>query len=158
LNPQYNALIGGRGTGKSTILEYIRWAHCDQPPISGGEGEDIADFQRRRQSLIDGTLLPLDAVVDISFLLNGVSHIIRRKASGELTLKIGDASFQLCTEQNVREFLPVRAYSQKQLSAVGARLDELRRFVHAPIQAELDASLRTLRSMVEHAHYEFYTL
>ena len=31
-NPQYNAIIGGRGTGKSTILEYLRWALCDQPP------------------------------------------------------------------------------------------------------------------------------
>ena len=123
-NPQYNAIIGGRGTGKSTILEYIRWALCDQPPSSSNSGGDeLADFQRRRQTLIEGTLLPLDAVVDISFLLNGVSHIVRRKASGELTLKIGDATFQACTEQNVRELLPVRAYSQKQLSAVGARLD-----------------------------------
>ena len=58
---------------------------------------------------------------------------------GELTLKIGDGAFQPCSEQNVRELLPVRAYSQKQLSAVGARLDELRRFVHAPIQADLDS-------------------
>jgi chromosome segregation protein len=140
LNPQYNAIIGGRGTGKSTILEYIRWALCDQPPSSSdNSGEELADYQRRRQTLIEGTLLPLDAVVDIFFLLNGVSHIVRRKASGDLTLKIGDASFQSCTEQNVRELLPVRAYSQKQLSAVGARLDELRRFVHAPIQAELDS-------------------
>jgi chromosome segregation protein len=139
-NPQYNAIIGGRGTGKSTILEYIRWALCDQPPSSSeSEGEEIADFQRRRHTLIEGTLLPLNAIVDISFLLNGVSHIVRRKASGELALRIGEASFQPCTEQNVRELLPVRAYSQKQLSAVGARLDELRRFVHAPIQAELDA-------------------
>src|ERR1039458_9496275 len=56
-----------------------------------------------------------------------------------LPFKIGDATFQACTEQNVRELLPVRAYSQKQLSAVGARLDELRRFVDAPIQANLDA-------------------
>ena len=31
-NPQYSCLIGGRGTGKSTILEYLRWALCDQPP------------------------------------------------------------------------------------------------------------------------------
>jgi len=139
-NPQYNALIGGRGTGKSTILEYIRWALCDQPPGGSDNAEDdLADFQRRRQSLIEGTLLPLDAVVDVSFLLNGVMHIVRRKASGELSLKIGNAPFQTCTEQNVRELLPIRAYSQKQLSAVGARLDELRRFVHAPIQAELDA-------------------
>lgn len=138
-NPQYNAVIGGRGTGKSTILEYIRWALCDQPPSASTAGDDLADFQRRRQTLIDGTLLPLDAVIDVAFLLNGVSHVVRRKASGEITLKIGDTPFQTATEQNIRELLPVRAYSQKQLSAVGARLDELRRFVHAPIQAELDA-------------------
>lgn len=138
-NPQYNAIIGSRGTGKSTILEYVRWALCDQPPSTtdGGSGE-LADFQRRRQSLIEGTLLPLDATVDVSFVLNGVSHIVRRKASGELALKIGNSSFQACTEQNVRELLPVRAYSQKQLSAVGARLGELRRFVQAPIQGDLD--------------------
>jgi chromosome segregation protein len=140
LNPQYNAIIGGRGTGKSTILEYIRWALCDQPPTNtDSAGGDLADFQKRRQSLIEGTLLPLDSVIDISFLLNEVLHIVRRKVSGELTLKIGDAPFQACTEQNVRELLPVRAYSQKQLSAVGARLDELRRFIHLPIQAELDS-------------------
>ncbi len=140
LNPQYNALIGGRGTGKSTILEYIRWALCDQPPSSAVTvSGELADFQHRRQNLIEGTLLPLDAVVDISFLLNGVSHVVRRKASGDLVLKIGDAPFQACSEQNVRELLPVRAYSQKQLSAVGARLDELRRFVHSPIQGDLDA-------------------
>ena len=30
-NQQYNAVIGGRGTGKSTILEYLRWGLCDQP-------------------------------------------------------------------------------------------------------------------------------
>lgn len=30
-NQQYNAVIGGRGTGKSTILSYLRWGLCDQP-------------------------------------------------------------------------------------------------------------------------------
>lgn len=30
-NPQVNTIIGGRGSGKSTILEYLRWALCDQP-------------------------------------------------------------------------------------------------------------------------------
>lgn len=137
-NPQYNAVIGGRGTGKSTILEYIRWALCDQPPAPEGGEEELADFQRRRKSLIEGTLLPLAASVDVSFLLNGVPHTVRRRASGELTLKIGEGPFQPCTEQDIRELLPIRAYSQKQLSAVGARLDELRRFVHAPVQKELD--------------------
>jgi chromosome segregation protein len=147
-NPQYNAVIGSRGTGKSTILEYIRWALCDQPPSGSSDtGGELADFQRRRQSLIEGTLLPLDAVADITFQLNDVSHTVRRKAAGELTLKIGEAPFQACTEQNVRELLPVRAYSQKQLSAVGARLDELRRFVHAPIQGDLDRISELITSL-----------
>ncbi len=140
VNPQYNAVIGGRGTGKSSILEYMRWALCDQPPTStDADGEDLADFHRRRQSLIEGTLLPLDAVVDVAFLLNGVPHVVRRKASGEISMRIAEGGFEPCTEQNVRELLPVRAYSQKQLSAVGARLLELRRFVDAPIQSELEA-------------------
>ncbi len=143
-NPQYNAVIGGRGTGKSTILEYIRWALCDQPPVSEDSEEELADFQRRRATLIEGTLLPFAASVDVSFLLNGVPHTVRRRASGELTLKIGEGPFQPCAEQDIRELLCVRAYSQKQLSAVGARLDELRRFVHAPIQKQLD----TLREQI----------
>lgn len=29
-NPQYTAIIGSRGAGKSTILEYLRWALCDE--------------------------------------------------------------------------------------------------------------------------------
>ena len=78
-------------------------------------------------------------MVDISFLVNDVAHVVRRRATGELSLKIGESLFRTCTEENVRELLPVRAYSQKQLSAVGARLEELRRFVQSPIQAELDS-------------------
>ena len=45
LNPQYSALIGGRGTGKSTILEYLRWALCDQPP--GAPDEDTPNYLAR---------------------------------------------------------------------------------------------------------------
>ncbi|MGI6169610.1 MAG: AAA family ATPase, partial [Christensenellales bacterium] len=52
-NPQYNALIGGRGTGKSTILEYIRWALCDQ---QNHDEAELSSVQSRRQSLIEKTL------------------------------------------------------------------------------------------------------
>ena len=36
-NPQYNAIIGGRGTGKSTLLDYLRWALCDQAADAGDD-------------------------------------------------------------------------------------------------------------------------
>lgn len=147
-NPQYNALIGGRGTGKSTLLEYIRWALCDQPAARlSDDDDDLPDFQKRRKSLVQGTLFPLDAEVEVSFLLNDAPHVVRRKVTGELLLQIGSSACQACSEQNVRDLLPVRAYSQKQLSAVGARLEELRRFVQAPIQKELDTVGGTLDAL-----------
>lgn len=134
-NQQYNAIIGGRGTGKSTILEYLRWGLCDKPV----ESEDVDIVQSKRKNLIDNTLQKFDGEVQVEFLLNGVPHIIKRNSKKqEILLKIGDGNFAPTTEQQVRNLLPVQAYSQKQLSSVGIRIDELKRFVELPIKQELD--------------------
>ncbi len=141
LNPQYNALIGGRGTGKSTILEYVRWALCDQPPSD--HDSELLDFQRRRRDMIENTLEVLDATVSIAFLKNGIEHIVRRKTNtNDILLKIGNSEFSSCSEADVRNLLPIHAYSQKQLSSVGVKVEELERFIHAPVKnnlAQLDA-------------------
>ena len=136
LNPQYSALIGGRGTGKSTILEYLRWALCDQPP--GFADDDIPNYQVRRSRLIDQTLKPLNATVEVRFEVNNVPHVIRRYSQdGSLKIKISDDEMRPCTDEEVRTLLPIQAYSQKQLSDVSVRVDELGRFVTAPIRSEL---------------------
>lgn len=135
-NPQYNALIGGRGIGKSTILEYLRWALCDQPP--SGSDDETPDYQARRARLIEGTLRPLGATVDVAFVVNGVPHLLRRASKdGILQIKVGDDELRPCTENEVRTLLPIQSYSQKQLSNVSVRLDELARFITAPIRTEL---------------------
>jgi chromosome segregation protein len=134
-NQQYSAIIGGRGTGKSTILEYLRWGLCDQPI----ESEDLDIVQNKRKSLIDNTLQKFDGEVHVTFLLNDVRHIVKRSSKRqEILLKIGDTEFVSATEQQVRNLLPIQAYSQKQLSSVGVRIDELRRFVELPIKQNLD--------------------
>ena len=112
-SPQYSALIGGRGTGKSTILEYIRWALCDQPP-PGLEEEDIPNYLARRRRLIDQTLKPLKASVEVRFEVNGVPHVVRRiSENGELLIKIANNEMRPCSEEDVRRLLPIQAYSQK---------------------------------------------
>ncbi len=137
LNSQYNAIIGGRGTGKSTILEYVRWALCDEPPATD-DSEELASYDAKRKKLISQTLAPFGANVQVDFVINGVPHSVRRdSAKNELTLKIGNESYQPCTESDVRNILAVQAYSQKQLSSVGVRLDELTRFIHVPIMQQL---------------------
>jgi len=142
LNQQYNAIIGGRGTGKSTILEYLRWGLCDQPV----ESDDMDIVQTKRKNLIDNTLQKFDGEVHVEFLLNDVKHIVKRSSKKqEILLKIGDGEFTSATEQQVRNLLPIQAYSQKQLSSVGVRIDELKRFVELPIKQELDQTRSEVR-------------
>lgn len=155
LNRQYNALIGGRGTGKSTVLEYLRWGLCDQ--LSDFiTPNDLPDFQMRRKNLIEKTLIPFDATVQIAFVKNNVPHILRRKAqSSELLLKIGDSEFEPCKESDVRNILPIHAYSQKQLSTVGISIDELKRLIYSPIRqllSEFDSKFKDLSSEIRNSH------
>jgi chromosome segregation protein len=145
LNQQYNAVIGGRGTGKSTILEYLRWGLCDQPVDTDS---DIAPVQTKRKKLIDDTLQKFDGEVIVSFLLNDVKHIIKRNSkTQDILLKIGDADFLQTTEQEVRNLFPIQAYSQKQLSSVGVRIDELKRFVELPIKQSLEQIRSDIRDI-----------
>lgn len=147
LNPQFNCLIGGRGSGKSSILEYLRWALCDQPPTFEDEDESVS-YQTKRAGLIDKTLVPFDAVVTVGFMLNSVTHAVRRHSStNDVSLKIGPGEYQPCTENDVRELLPVHAYSQKQLSAVGVRTDELLRFLRTSVKRDLGDIAEKLDSM-----------
>jgi len=156
LNPQYNALIGGRGTGKSTILEYLRWALCDQPPTASDD--EAPDYQARRARLIEGTLKPLSATVDVAFTVNGVLHQVRRASTdGSVQIKVGEDEFRPCAESEVRTLLPVQAYSQKQLSNVSVRLDELARFINAPIRAELGRLERQISEQAEKLRWSFST-
>ena len=73
-------------------------------------------------------------------LVNGIPHLVRRQGkSGEVLLRVGSGELRPSTHADVRALLPVQAYSQKQLSSVSVRVDELTRFVTAPIRETLDA-------------------
>ncbi|MDX0321579.1 AAA family ATPase [Sinorhizobium meliloti] len=156
LNPQYSALIGGRGTGKSTVLEYIRWTLCDQPPA--GDEDESPNYQARRRRLIEGTLKALAATVQVTYVLNGVPHVVRRSAmDGSVQLKIGISPLAPCTEEEVRTLLPIQAYSQKQLSDVSVRVDELTRFIIAPIKGDLDRLERKATDRANHIREAYAT-
>ncbi|HBQ60391.1 MAG TPA: hypothetical protein DD671_12425, partial [Balneolaceae bacterium] len=66
-NQQYNALIGGRGTGKSTILEYLRWALCDQTN-EYYDRDELSNIEKRRAELIENTLTAAEGSVRVGLM------------------------------------------------------------------------------------------
>ncbi|MCM4156901.1 TrlF family AAA-like ATPase [Gramella sp. AN32] len=137
LNQQYNALIGGRGTGKSTILEYLRWGLCDQT-IQNSDFDELSIIEKRRKALIQKTLSDVGGEVRITMVKNGILHIVKRNSqTREILLKIGNGDFQQVKEDDVRKVLPIQSYSQKQLSDVGVKTEELKRFIEQPITNSL---------------------
>lgn len=153
-NQQYNSIIGGRGTGKSTILEYLRWGLCDSL-VEALDGE-LAPVQAKRKKLVADTLAKFDGEVHVTFLLNDVRHIVKRSSkTQEILVRIGSGDFTRATEEEVRSLFSVQAYSQKQLSSVGVRLDELKRFIEVPVKRQLDqikSALRETESQLRAAH------
>jgi len=139
LNRQYNALIGGRGTGKSTILEYFRWGLCDQSAQTL-DSDETSIVEKRRDALIQKTLASVGGEVRVTMEKNGILHIVKRSSTNnEILLKIGDGDFQQVKEADIRKLLPIQSYSQKQLSDVGVRTEELKRFIEQPIIDRLSA-------------------
>jgi len=137
-NQQYNALIGGRGTGKSTVLEYLRWCLSDQTSATL-DSEELSVIDKRRKALIKNTLTEVGGDVRLTMYKNGVPHIVKKSSTTNVThLKIAANPFEQVNEEDIRRILPVQSYSQKQLSNVGVKTEELKRFIDKPIQDDLN--------------------
>jgi hypothetical protein len=81
----------------------------------------------------------VNARVHVEFDVNGVPHVVRRRSQdGALQIKIGSDAMRPCTEEEVRTLPPIQTYSQKQLSDVSVRVEELSRFITVPIRNELN--------------------
>lgn len=154
-NAQLNSIIGGRGTGKSSILEYLRWALCDQTDGFGNE-ELVSEIERKRSTLIQKTLNDINGEVRVTFSVNGTRHVVKRNPKQEdVLLKIGDGEFESVRPSFIRNLLPIQAYSQKQLSSVSISSGELKRFIEQPISNELesiDSQLSTLQKKVRDSY------
>ncbi|MGB8673107.1 MAG: AAA family ATPase, partial [Candidatus Acidiferrales bacterium] len=157
-SPQLNTIIGGRGSGKSTVLEYLRWALCDQAYAhSEEEATELPDFERRRRALILGTLRQFDGIVSVDYIRHGVLHRVRRESiTGRVYLRVADQPETETTEDVIQNLAQIQGYSQKQLSHVSVRAQELIRLLRSPIsqdlatnKSQIDAAASELRQAFE---------
>jgi chromosome segregation protein len=145
-NPQYNALIGGRGTGKSTILEYLRFGLHDQ------------DLSEERREFVNETLLKMKPVLQIHWVIEGSNQkIVHNFEKNFKYLQVEGGPPKEITKDYIRQNFPIQSYSQKQLSTVSNRTEELQRFIIQPIQEnviEFDEKIDELRKECKELYQE----
>lgn len=142
LSPQLNSLIGGRGTGKSSLLEYIRWALCDDPLRNGTDDSELPNFEARRKALVEHTLKPKNATVTVFYKKNDVLYSIERNVTtkdGTCVVTDSTGNKETMRPSQIRQQFPILSYAQKQLSSVGTLPDEIHRLITDPIKDQLEA-------------------
>ena len=125
--PYYNALIGGRGTGKSTIVHALRLAYRRDKELEhlGEETEPYRQFKIFSQPVKgrNGHGGLRDATeIRVELMRDGVEHILRWRQDGQENVveeRDADGQWQPAASQEVNsERFPIRLLSQGQIAAM----------------------------------------
>lgn len=116
-NPWLNCIIGGRGTGKSTLIEFIR-----NGLNRDGELPDLlkSDFRKYREISTgrnDEGLLKSDSVIRINFIKSETHYLVTwNPSTGQRIIEEYDYDEALkVVEGDITQRFPVGIYSQKQI-------------------------------------------
>ncbi|CAA2144946.1 hypothetical protein MBLL_04066 [Methylobacterium bullatum] len=118
LSSEQNVFIGGRGSGKSTYLEYIAF----------GLGRSCFDLKKidysgseRNSKLIYDTIMSAQAIIELDVLQDGAKFRISRAGSHDYEPRVTypDGTVQSLSTKELRSMFPAVVYSQGELSELG---------------------------------------
>lgn len=116
-NQQMNSIIGGRGVGKSSLLEYIRFAMGCSALDGKDAQDDDAKATKRMREMLQSTLSKEQGTVAAEILLNGVPVTITRSiATPKFILVESDGHVSNSTAEDVVKLIPVQPFRQGELS------------------------------------------
>lgn len=116
-NPWMNALIGGRGTGKSTLVEFLRLALRREGEWPESLKKDFEKYGKVSQSRQDDGLLTGDTTLTVVYRKdNGSFRLQWTPGGGEQILsEMDDQGGWRPTQGVVADRFPVHIFSQKQI-------------------------------------------
>ncbi|MCY4344079.1 MAG: AAA family ATPase [Gammaproteobacteria bacterium] len=127
LSPFCNALVGGRGVGKSTVVQALRLASRRENEVVrlGEESEPHRQFRRFAQVVAgrrgDGALRK-ETEIRVELMRNGITHRLRWRQDGEgpvVEVRQAREDWQPSPSQAVTsERFPIRVLSQGQIAAM----------------------------------------
>ncbi|MCL4516991.1 MAG: AAA family ATPase [Firmicutes bacterium] len=158
-NSGLNTLIGGRGTGKSTLLEYLRYVlGRDLEQGSVDAEQELLDRVQEMLSLTTkkgleekATLLP-DHYIEVEIIVDGRLYRVRRDVDGlKVYFADGSDSGKEC-DYEVRALLPAKIYSQKQIFYIAKDPAAQRRELDKLVEVD---QWRRIEEQIQDAIYQY---
>jgi hypothetical protein len=117
LNPWLNAIIGGRGTGKSTLVEFLRIAQRREGELPKALATDFEKYRKVYQSRDDDGLLTGDSRFTVTYRKDRTRFRIQWSQRGDVEpIEVQDGNGVWKPDPgDVAQRFPVRIYSQKQI-------------------------------------------
>ena len=117
LSPWLNAIIGGRGTGKSTLVEFMRLAFRREAEVPDALREDLRKYWETYQSRDDDGLLTPDTELTVTYRKDRARFRIRWSKHADVEpIEVQDENGVWKPDRGVvAQRFPVRIYSQKQI-------------------------------------------
>lgn len=151
-HPSYNALIGGRGSGKSTVVESLRLSLARDNEISSLPGSEITrtfdDFKKTNSAISKLGMMLDDSELQV-IVNKGMGQINERykyswknspnNEDGVLSVHRWDENEWHATDFNsdqARERFPVKIFSQKQILALANSPQALLEYIDGSISEE----------------------
>lgn len=131
-NPWLNTIIGGRGTGKSTLLEFVRLALRRQDELPMALKKDFQELMKVPQGRGDRGVLTADTELRVIFRKDGARFRIGWSQNGALPAIEEEKPDGAWTPVpgDVATRFPIRIYSQKQIFELARDAESLRGVVN----------------------------
>jgi len=133
-SPNLTTLIGGRGTGKSTLVEYVRMALGQDSTIQGRESKD--NFEGLRRTLRSAS------VIDVEIEKEGQIWSISYSGADKTPKVVSGAPVP-----DISRFFNVRVLSQREIYSISQDRDARSRLIDNLIRPALDELARQTQDL-----------
>ena len=157
-NPQLTTIIGGRGSGKSSILRFFRGVFGKEKDLEGLD-EVLKDYQQFFKKVDEEGMgvLKEDTVIEVYFVRDGLSYRINYQHASHSNiierLNITTNNYEPVEDESFIDFFQFEEYSQKQIFSIAQKPNSLRNRIDSAIE-----DLGDLRAQYHQKQQEYKSL
>lgn len=154
-NPSLNTIIGGRGTGKSSIVEFLRIALRREKELTGRLKENFDDFINLPKKRGDTGVIRENTTIKLFLEKDNQEFLLQWNYQANLhPVQIKTNHEWQPTHRDILNSFPIRIYSQKQIYEMAESPDSLLKI----IDDQLPANYRAINEEIENQTNIYLTL